>query len=264
VSLDSADTVSVGKTNSDVSLVTPARTPRVLDDVMVSTVSNSENSVVENVTAAGGDDSIGVVSKHLLVSLDGDSNGTGVQGSLEVSNTNRHREVAGGIGNTLGFVGSATLVVGFVRVVSLKDDSVLLSVVESVILPATIATVVEVDTVNILLLGEGEESGVLNLEVSLKSTSGREGPAGSALTLILDRGDSTSFSPVNGVGNSDRGDTSGLLLGLLVTHVLPSLHALELFGGHCGDLVVTEGVSVHGVGVPLVDFLIGLGEQLFS
>ena len=47
------------------------------------------------------------------------------------------------------------------------------------------------------LLRDGEKSAGLDLPCALHSTGGGEGPAGSALSLVLDWGDSTCGSPVD-------------------------------------------------------------------
>lgn len=264
--LDTANTVSVGKADSDVSFVTPVSAPRVLYNVVVFSITDSENGVVKVSAAPIGNDTAGVVTKHSLVSLNSNSNWTSVQGSFEVSKANRNGEVARNDSDSVGVINSAALVSRFIRVVCLLNSGVLLTVFENIVLPATSAAEVEFDAVHVLLLREGEENAVINLEMSFKSSSGRECPAGSALSLILDGSDSSAVSPVNGFGNTVAVGASGgwLELGLLVSHVLPSLHVFVLLGSHGGDLVVAEGVSALGVGVPLVDNSVGFCEQVSS
>lgn len=152
--LDTANTVSVGETDSDVSVVTPASRPGVLDNVMVSSVADSEHSVVKNLTTSLSDDTGGVVTEHSLFSIESHSDGTLVEGGLEVSETNGDREVAGNESNTLGFVDGTASVSGEVRVVILQDSGVLSAVGEHVVLPSTTAAVVSLNTVHILLLRE--------------------------------------------------------------------------------------------------------------
>ena len=70
-----------------------------------------------------------------------------------------------------------------------------------IILEAAIATVVAAlfVTRDKLLLGEGEELTGGDEVGALKRASRREGPAGSAATLVLDWGDSACLNPVDGV-----------------------------------------------------------------
>merc|ERR1711939_292604 len=88
----------------------------------------------------------------------------------------------------------------FVWVVGLEHEWVLLDVFEGVVHKTSIAALVNMVAVDELLLGEGlefvggEEHGALN------GTGGGESPAGSALSLVLDWGDGTLGSPVDGVG----------------------------------------------------------------
>jgi len=76
-----------------------------------------------------------------------------------------------------------------------------LSVLVGVVLPATVATVVTVGSaVNKLLLGERDELASGNEVGTFETTSGGEGPAGTARTLVLDGGDGTLVDPVNAGG----------------------------------------------------------------
>ena len=89
-----------------------------------------------------------------------------------------------------------------VRVGSLGGDTAVLNdVSEAEVHEASVAAVVALlsGAVDELLLGKGDEIASL-LEVSaLGGTSGREGPAGAALALVLDWSDVTLSSPVDGV-----------------------------------------------------------------
>jgi len=89
--LDTADSRSVDGGNSAVSSLSPSGTPGVSNDVVVlatsCTVSDCSDGVVEAGTAFGGvDDSSAVLPEDGIVSLDGDSDDTLVEGSLELSN----------------------------------------------------------------------------------------------------------------------------------------------------------------------------------
>jgi len=88
VLLDTADTIAVGDTDSDVTLITPPGVPRVLDEVVggtvEGTVADSEDGVVEGGTAGGSsDDTRFVILEDGSVGLNGDRNGLLVEGRLE-------------------------------------------------------------------------------------------------------------------------------------------------------------------------------------
>jgi hypothetical protein len=70
---------------------------------------------------------------------------------------------------------------------------------ETIVHKTTIATLVALGlgAVNELLLGKGDEVASLDLPSTLHRTGGRESPAGSALSLVLNRGDGTLGSPVD-------------------------------------------------------------------
>ena len=177
------NTTNVVLSNSNVTLVTPSSSPRVLDEEVVlsvkGTISDGEDTVVEVGSATLGDDTTVVHLEDALVSLDGNRDWSLGDGS--------HQILAGGVwGNILvsldltNTFGSLILalspeVVGSsVWVVSLEHDLVGLGIFESVIHETTIAALVNLVAVNELLLGEGDEL-TSGLEVStLKSTSGGE------------------------------------------------------------------------------------------
>ena len=87
---------------------------------------------------------------------------------------------------------------------------------------------------------------------TLESTSGREGPAGAALALILDGGDGTLGNPVDlsAVGLIE--DRVGLLLN---RRWLLSEHVGVLSSGPVGELVVAKSVVV-ALSVVLLNVLV--------
>jgi hypothetical protein len=130
-----------------------------------------------------------------------------------------------------------------------------LDVVHGVFLPSTVATSAGGIAVNDLLLREGKEMSSLDEVVSLNGAGGRESPAGSALSLVLNWVDGTLGSPVNR-GSSWHGEDSVLWEGLWS---LVSKESLLLLRGHVGELVVSvSGTTVHGV--ELSNFGVGLLE----
>ena len=107
--LDTADTVAILDSESDVSLVAPGWAPGVLDEIVLSaiqnTVADSEDTVVELGSASLGEDTRSVLLEDPLVSLDGDGDWSLVEGSLELvgASWSDHRE-RGGRDNTPGAV----------------------------------------------------------------------------------------------------------------------------------------------------------------
>lgn len=72
---------------------------------------------------------------------------------------------------------------------------------------------------------------------TLNGTSGGKGPAGTALTLVLDGGDSSCLHPVHGGGGSDGGVRNSL-----------------------GGLGFSEALSAIEVGAKVESTVLGVGE----
>jgi len=115
-----------------------------------------------------------------------------------------------------------------------------LVVVEGLVLPSTVASVAGGIASDELLLRERLEGAVSDLVGTFHGTSGREGPARSALSLILDWGDGTSGNPVDGV----------------LSNLVLSLKVVEL--GHVGVGSVGEDALVFLVG-PVTHVVVGHG-----
>jgi len=261
--LDTTDSLSgfLGS-DSDVSRFSPGGSPGVSDNVVflsvLSSVSDGGDGVVESGSRALGlgDNTTGVVHESGLLGIDGDGNWSLLDGGFQGR---------GGVGRDLmnfsdvnlsGVLsGVASSVSGSVGVVLLKVLSVRLDVVHGVFLPSTVATSAGGIAVNDLLLREGKELSSLDEVVSLNGAGGRESPAGSALSLVLNWVDGTLGSPVNR-GSSWHGEDSVLWEGLWS---LVSEESLLLLRGHVGELVVSvSGTTVHGV--ELSNFGVGLLE----
>jgi len=142
-----------------------------------------------------------------------------------------------------------------------------LVVVEGVTLPATIAAVASLYTVNKLLLGEsghGWSSLVhSNMVGRLKSANGGESPAWAALALVLNGGNSTSLNPVD-TGSEWWDITSGLVdCGLIVIHIDESIHGFSFFLGVVRQEVV--GVTRWSFGgIEFFNLSIDLSEKFHS
>jgi len=112
--------------------------------------------------------------------------------------------------------------------------------------------------VNELLLRERDKLARFDLVSTLKSTGGGEGPAGTALALILNGGDSTFVSPVDGgvgaAGSERLGRLGELHGGKIAVHLGP----LRL--GLGGVSVVSKSERV-ALGVLSLDLGINLGKD---
>ena len=137
-----------------------------------------------------------------------------------------------------------------------------LIVCESFSLPTTIAGVVGGGTGHKLLLREREEFACGDEVGTFNSTSGREGPAGAALTLILHRSDTALGNPVDrrsvGLGvDLDVRESAAISWSL-------TKHLFVFCSAPVRELVVTGGPSGIG-GVVLLDKLVSqikVGEAL--
>jgi hypothetical protein len=144
---------------------------------------------------------------------------------------------------------------GGVWVGGLSLNAVLLNVLEGVVGPSSVASVVAelAGAVEELLLGEGDQLAIDDELGALESTGGGEGPAGAALTLVLDTGDGALGNPVNGI--SVAGNLNNLLIRFLNVHGKKSgVELEELLGGQIGEAIGSEPVGVLG-GVGLLDVL---------
>ena len=200
----------------DVSLVSPRGVPGVLDngvgDTILNSVTDGEDTVVELVSASVGQDTSRVELEGGLVSLDGNGGGSGLEGLLEALLGSVDVDLALVLvsSTSAGSLVVARAILSSVWVVVLSHEIELLGVGQGLVHDTTLATLGVVASsdsvvaaVNELLLREGgEDSGLLEVS-SLERSSGGEGPARSALTLVLDSSDGALVSPVNGVGSGE-------------------------------------------------------------
>ncbi len=276
VLLDTADTGTFLNTDSNVTLITPPGVPRVLNEVVVNTVegtvADSEDGVVKvDTTGSTGDDTSLVVLEDRSVGLNGDGNGLLVEGGLELGGGLFGDEGEGFSTNTASIGSSlARTVSAGVLVVRLVGEMVGLSVSVSVFLPATVATEVTVGgAINELLLGERDELASGNEVSTLKTTSGGEGPAGTAAALVFDGGDGTLADPVNAGGKVLLGEgdfvAEGEFHGWLVTEeslvlslsVVREQVVLEGPGGVGGGVLLNVSLGLHEAGHSEFEFLAG-------
>ena len=216
-------------------------------------------------TGIGVDDATGVVVEDLLIGLNSYGDDTLLDGTLEGvgrSGGNIGVVLDGDLADIsqIGLARAGGTLLGGVRVLGLSGLRVLLEVLEGLVLPATIATEASLVAGNELLLREvGELAGSSEVSV-LDGSGGREGPAGTTVSLVLDGVDTTLGSPVSTVGG--RGEVLEVLLGNIATLVAEEL--LELSLGPGGEHVVADGESVLGVSVDLSESLVLGGKELES
>jgi len=170
--------------NADVTLLTPRGTPGVLDNPVVltsiSTITNSEDTVVELSTARGIiKDTRGVELEGELVSLDSNGDGSESYSAEEiVLITLDGGLVTRELDN--GSAGLARAINTSVRVSSLGADTIVLeNPLESRVHETTVAAFVTsgTSTVNELLLRDGDESTSTVEPSTLNGAGSREGPA---------------------------------------------------------------------------------------
>jgi len=238
--------------HADVALLTPRGTPGVLDNPVglgaVSAVTNSEDTVVEVGTASTVEDTTRVELEAHLVSLNSNSNGDDVDSVHEVSLSGGDIDVARDLDS--GSAALARAVASSVGVVRLSaDTTVLLDPLEGGVHETTVATLVtsRARAVNELLLRERDKLAVLDEVSTLNSTSGGESPAGAALTLVLDGGDSTARAPVKSISSDSRlggSIPSSEVASELAVDVLELVHlSRELLGGEVTELVDSNSVG---------------------
>jgi len=219
---DSLDTSGVGSSHADTALtrvarasttsqtdvttLTPGSTPRVLDEpvslAIVGTIAGSEHTMIEGGTAAGGEDTTTVELPGL--SIHSHRDGAGSDGSLElVLVVDGHIHVLGDGEHGLAAGRSAVVVGGSVRVVRFGAETAIGNdELESLVHQTTTAALVALSSgaVHQLLFrdGDGGINVVVHSITTFNGASGGESPARTALLLVLDRGDGTLATPVNG------------------------------------------------------------------
>jgi len=216
--------------------------------------------VVELAAASAGDDTTGVHLEDHLVGLDGDGNWSLGNGGLELGGRWADILEASDLTNTLGGLVLAGTVSGLVWVLGLELKWGGLDVLEGIVHKTTVATVVSLGAVNELLLGEGVEGSGGEEFSTLDGTSGGEGPAGTALALVLDWGDGTLGSPVDAIGKVGLIEELNVLLGTEFHLWLVTEELLELSWGPVGHVVDTDGGFVTVLLRVGGDLLHGLSE----
>jgi len=187
LSQDTADTLtgvdSLDSVDVNVTTVTPASTPRVLDDESFEdtdlSVTNSQDSVIEISTATSGEDTLAVELEDILISFDEDGNGEVDDGSLKLFSGLGSDELVARV-NLMG-LGSrelASTILGSVGIIVFDFETILSSILDSEVRPAALATITGISgTINDLLFREREEFTSVDEVETFDGTSGGESPA---------------------------------------------------------------------------------------
>jgi len=209
-------TLVLATDKTDVTLLTPGCTPRVLDEpvfsTLLSTITNKKDTVVHTSRRARGIiDTARVEAPVLSINTDRKrtvSVKSSDHGLLIVVNHELLAEVI----LDLALVNLASLVNTDIRIVLLRLHTNTDSIRESIGHQTTIATLItdllscaRIDhalliTVDKLLLRDDGELLVSDEPGTLHVASGRESPAGTAVGLILDMSDSTVLDPILRLG----------------------------------------------------------------
>lgn len=194
--------------------------------------------------------------------VDGDGDRLSTEGGGELTAVSGGDVVEGGnvVSATVELAG---LVTAGIRVFGGGGDAVLDDVLEGVVHPTTVASLVAeaARAVDQLLLGKVVLSLAVDSLVGLNLGVGGEGPARSARSLVLNGGDVTLGNPVDG------GSGGGLSLGLFDVsglNVEGEVGGGELFGGQVHELVGGHDVGLFGVSVVGLDHLEVLLEDHHS
>jgi len=165
----------------NIARVTPASTPGVLDEDVVSsvfvTIADGEDTVVKVGSTSGSDDTTVVHLEGGLIGFDGNGDWALSNGSLELIGGGLNI-VEGGDGTNSGaLVSVASTTSGGIWVVSLRNERVGFNVLEGVVHKTTIASLINMVAVNELLLRKGSQSTGLDEVGTLNGTGGGERPA---------------------------------------------------------------------------------------
>jgi hypothetical protein len=242
------DLLVIVSLESDITLLTPGSRPGVLDQpilfVSLDTVSDKKDTVIKLSLASWIIENTRVVGKD-LVSLDTDGDWVSQNGSLEGSSG----VLLDTLPSTDDLLGLNLLLTssisGGVWISSFGWDTVLLDPSQSVGHLTTVTSVVTVlGAVNQILLGESGQSTSSELVSTFNGTGSGESPTGSAVSLVLNWGNSSLSSPIptgwgRGLGKFNLSNWSSAVAHSSVTEVL----GLNFLQKHVGESVQSNGVT---------------------
>ena len=166
-------------------------------------------------------------------------------------------------GGAAGVAGGNLSLSRDIRVVVLRAEASSLDVAEGIVHEATAAA--HVSTLSVaadkLLLGEGDLLLILKVVSSLHSTGGGEGPAASALSLVLDSSDHVGGGPVDGIIGLDTLEVVDEAAALLARSRLTEVDGRELLESKVGELVVAKSEGAVASVVLLDDIAVGLESR---
>jgi len=191
--------VSDSSRESEVTIFTPIRTPRVLNfpRSISRVVTNKENCVVDRSTAIR-EDTTSVVLKHS--SINSNSNNTLFDSTKEAvasSDLSVASNSVGLLGRNLACTSNTR-----VRISSFSGQTVNLDVIKSNVSETTTTTVVFSAAIKELLLRETRKNFSSNECSTFNTTSGSKSPASTTAALVFHRGNCTLGNPVNNGGIS--------------------------------------------------------------
>mmetsp|Transcript_32513 Transcript_32513/g.58208 ORF Transcript_32513/g.58208 Transcript_32513/m.58208 type:complete len:347 (+) Transcript_32513:127-1167(+) len=183
-------TAILAKRQTNVSLLAPPVTPRVLHDpvALARVIAHSQHAVVELSAAGRVQDAASVKLKRTLIGLDGDAHRLLChrlhESALAVCRNILEAVDADDVAILFSPVAAASS--GMVRVVRLSvETAVTDNVLERIVHEAALAAVVTGVAVHELLLAQGDHLTSHDLVSTLDGPGSREGPARTALSLVL-------------------------------------------------------------------------------
>ena len=244
--------------NPDVTALSPTSSPRVLqlpeEIISFLPIADNDHAMIHTLSTSSFDDTATIVAKRSTVKRN--SNWLLSDGSLDgvvVVFTGKSEVVD--LVHKLGWVGVTITVPHRVRVVRKELNSIAGHVFKAIVVGTSAAAPVAWNTVDQLLHGEVGETVPLDSLDTLDGGSSGEGPTPSAAELVLDGGDGSSGSPVDGGWKPDCAHL-GRLGGARGRFEVTGVSGLELGVSQIRELVDSKSVgmtlSVVGVDHPEV------------
>jgi len=261
--VDSANAWSGGLANLDVTTLSPWFAPWVSDEVVsssggISAISDGDDGVVEVGAAlcSAGQDAWGVGLEVGGVSLDGNRLGLLGDGSLDGISGSANNGVAYNSTNSLGWVigAWASLLSGArgVGIIGFGLNRLVLGVFPGIAVQTTVAAEVALEgwAGDVILFGQLVEGAMEDGVCAFLSSNSGEGPAWTALALVLDGVDLASGDPVNWGwdANTVPFEAGNISIMFWAGHILKA----EQFGLLLSSPVGDEVVAVDGRSLSLV------------
>lgn len=197
---DVSKTAGISILKSDVSILTPVGAPGILHDPVAVFNTNKEHSVIVRGALAIREDTTNVVAP--VRRINGNSNRCNSQSFNERLSWSIHLLVTRNVVNrVLSLISLTSAIHSLVRIVEFSSNSVLLNVLESQTLVTTVAATVSsaLITTDELLFRKVDRviSNTTKDQSGFDGTSRGESPAWTAVSLVLNTSNLTSFNPVD-------------------------------------------------------------------